>query len=196
WRTRARGNGRSRTPSRKTCLLPPARSRSSGACAPARAIPSPTGCWPPSATPSAAIPRARAAPAGPEPSMPSDEPFALIIFGASGNLTSGKLDPALWSLFQGRVLPEPFVILGVARSEMSDEDFRRRMREAVGEFALVQPLAAHVWERFASSLFYCPGEPAEAALYARLGARLRQLETDKGTGGNRLFYCSTPPSRS
>ncbi len=126
--------------------------------------------------------------------MPSDEPFALVIFGASGDLTKRKLVPALWSLFQGRVLPEPFVILGVARSEMSDDEFRRRMREAVGEFARVQPPAAHVWERFASSLYYCPGDPADAALYERLGARLRQLETDKGTVGNRLFYCSTPPS--
>ncbi len=126
--------------------------------------------------------------------MASDEPSALVIFGASGDLTRRKLVPALWSLFQRRVLPEPFVIIGVARSEMSHEEFRRRMREAVTEFARVQPPAAHVWERFASSLYYCPGDPGDPAVYERLGPLLRQLETEKGTGGNRLFYCATPPS--
>ncbi len=126
--------------------------------------------------------------------MPHDAPFALTIFGASGDLTKRKLVPALWSLFQGRVLPEPFVVIGVARSEMSHDDFRRRMREAVAEFARVQPPASHVWDRFASSLYYCPGSPADPALYERLRTLLRGLETDKGTGGNRLFYCSTPPS--
>ncbi|MBI3626268.1 MAG: glucose-6-phosphate dehydrogenase [Candidatus Rokubacteria bacterium] len=126
--------------------------------------------------------------------MPADEPFALVIFGASGDLTKRKLVPALWSLFQGRVLPEPFVAIGVARSAMSHDDFRHRMREAVAEFARVQPPAPHVWDRFASCLYYCPGVTDDPALYERLGALLRQLETDKGTGGNRLFYCATPPS--
>ena len=126
--------------------------------------------------------------------MPADEPFALVIFGASGDLTKRKLVPALWSLFQGRVLPEPFVIIGVARSPMSHDEFRHRMREAVTEFARVQPPASHVWDRFASCLYYCPGVTDDPALYVRLGALLRELETDKGTGGNRLFYCATPPS--
>ncbi|MBI4588905.1 MAG: glucose-6-phosphate dehydrogenase [Candidatus Rokubacteria bacterium] len=126
--------------------------------------------------------------------MPQEEPLALVIFGASGDLTKRKLIPALWSLFQGRVLPEPFVIIGVARSAMSHDEFRHRMREAVAEFARVQPPTSHVWDRFASSLSYCPGSPADPALYERLGALLRQLERDRGTGGNRLFYCSTPPS--
>ncbi len=126
--------------------------------------------------------------------MPLDEPFALVIFGASGDLTKRKLIPALWSLFQGRVLPEPFVIIGVARSPMSHDDFRRRMREAVADFARVQPPAAHVWDRFASSLYYCPTNFADPGPYERLGALLGQLERDKGAGGNRLFYCSTPPS--
>ncbi len=123
-----------------------------------------------------------------------DDPFALVIFGASGDLTKRKLVPALWGLFQGRVLPEPFVIIGVARSEMSHEAFRERMREAVAEFARVQPPASHVWNRFASSLYYCAGSPADPVLYERLGALLKELEKDTDTGGNRLFYCATPPS--
>ena len=82
------------------------------------------------------------------------QPCAVVIFGASGDLTKRKLVPALWSLFQGRVLPEPFAVIGVARSEMTNETFRARMREAISDFARVQPPSERVWQRFASSLFY------------------------------------------
>jgi len=58
-----------------------------------------------------------------------DESCALVIFGASGDLTKRKLIPALWSMFQSRVLPEPFAVVGVARSELTNEQFRARMRE-------------------------------------------------------------------
>jgi len=124
----------------------------------------------------------------------TDNPFTLVIFGASGDLTRRKLVPALWSLFQGRVLPEPFAIVGVARTEMSHDLFRKRMSEAVAAFARVQPPSVEVWERFAASLFYCAGDPGEPALYDRLSDLLREVERGKGTAGNRLFYCATPPS--
>jgi glucose-6-phosphate 1-dehydrogenase len=127
--------------------------------------------------------------------MPSgDEPFALIIFGASGDLARRKLMPALWSLYAARTLPEPFVILGVSRTEMTDVEFRTRTREAVTEFARVQPPSDHVWDRFASSLSYLSGDPKDAGLYPRLGARLAELEATRSGTPNRLFYCSTPPS--
>jgi glucose-6-phosphate 1-dehydrogenase len=102
--------------------------------------------------------------------------------------------PALWSLFQGRVLPEPFAVIGVARSEMSNEEFRARMRQAISDFARVQPPNARVWERFAQSLFYYSGDPADPGLYGGLSEYLRTVERERGIGGNRLFYLSTPPS--
>ncbi len=127
--------------------------------------------------------------------MPSsDDPFALIIFGASGDLTRRKLMPALWSLYASRTLPEPFAIVAVARTEMTDEEFRTRSRAAIAEFGRIQPPSEHVWERFASSVFYVPGDPTRADLYPRLERRLREIETAGGGALNRLFYCSTPPS--
>ena len=69
----------------------------------------------------------------------TDESCTLVIFGASGDLTRRKLLHALWSMFQSRVLPEPFAVVGVARSEMNNEQFRARMREAISDFARVQP---------------------------------------------------------
>src|SRR2546426_5071900 len=127
------------------------------------------------------------------PAMAEDS-CTLVIFGASGDLTKRKLVPALWSMFQGRVLPEPFAVIGVARSEMSNEQFRARMREAIAEFARVQPPSQKVWERFAQALFYYAGDPANPELYAGLRDYLRQVEQERGIGGNRLFYCATPPS--
>jgi glucose-6-phosphate 1-dehydrogenase len=69
------------------------------------------------------------------------------------------------------------------------------VRDAVGEFARVQPPSEHVWERFASSVFYLPGDPKDPTLYPQLEQRLRELEARRGGGpANRLFYCATPPS--
>jgi glucose-6-phosphate 1-dehydrogenase len=123
-----------------------------------------------------------------------DEPFSLIIFGASGDLARRKLIPALWCLYASRTLPEPFAIVGSARTEMSDTEFRTRMREAVEEFARLQPPSAHVWDHFAAAMTYVPGDPGDPELYARLEARLREDEQARGGHANRLFYCATPPS--
>ncbi len=124
----------------------------------------------------------------------ADDSCVLVIFGASGDLTKRKLVPALWSMFQGRVLPEPFAVVGVARSEMTNEQFRSRMREAITDFARVQPPSEKVWDRFAQALFYFSGDPADAGLYEGLGRYIAKVEQDRGTGGNRLFYLATPPS--
>jgi glucose-6-phosphate 1-dehydrogenase len=124
----------------------------------------------------------------------NDEPFSLVIFGASGDLTNRKLIPALWSLYAARTLPEPFLIIGTARTEMSDEAFRAKMREGVRQFARLKIPNDNVWSRFASSLVYVPGDPTEAALYGRLRQTLDDAERRRGGPANRLYYLSTPPS--
>ena len=125
--------------------------------------------------------------------LSADDPFTLIIFGASGDLTRRKLIPALFALYASRTLPEPFAIIAIARTEMIDEEFRRRMREAVAEFGRVQPASEAVWERFARTLTYLTGDPKNPALYPRLQALLAEIERGRGPE-NRLFYCATPPS--
>jgi glucose-6-phosphate 1-dehydrogenase len=127
--------------------------------------------------------------------MPSsDEPFTLVIFGASGDLTNRKLIPALWSLYAARTLPEPFVIIGTGRTEMTDEAFRGKMREGVKEFARLKIPNDNVWSRFASSLVYVPGDPNDAELYAKLRAALEDVARKHSGPVNRLYYLSTPPS--
>ena len=85
-------------------------------------------------------------------------PCAVVIFGASGDLTKRKLVPALYHLAQNRLLPAEVAVVGVARRETSDEEFRKMMSEAVVEFSGGEPLDPAVWESFAKGLYYVSGE--------------------------------------
>ncbi|HEX2439046.1 MAG TPA: glucose-6-phosphate dehydrogenase [Methylomirabilota bacterium] len=124
----------------------------------------------------------------------SDDPFSLIIFGASGDLAHRKLIPALWSLYAARTLPEPFHIIGTGRTEMSNEAFRTKMREGVKQFARLKVPNDNVWSRFANSLSYVAGDPTGPDLYGKLRERIEEVERGREDAGNRLYYLSTPPS--
>src|SRR4029450_5788946 len=101
--------------------------------------------------------------------MPSsDDPFSLVIFGASGDLAHRKLIPALWSLYAARTLPEPFTIVGTGRTEMSEHASRDNMGAGARHSARLKVPNDNVWGRFASSLVYVPGDPTGPELYARL----------------------------
>ncbi|HEU5197438.1 MAG TPA: glucose-6-phosphate dehydrogenase [Methylomirabilota bacterium] len=126
--------------------------------------------------------------------MASDEAFAIVIFGASGDLTHRKLIPALWTLFATRTLPEPFTILCTARTPMSDEAFRNKIKDGVKEFARFKVPNDQVWQRFAANVYYAPGDPTAPEFHDRLRQRLEEIEGKRGGDRNRLFYLSTPPS--
>src|SRR6266403_5870332 len=87
---------------------------------------------------------------------PAKKPHAcvLVIFGASGDLTKRKLIPALYNLALEKRLPERFAVVGYARSEMSHEEFRKKMREAVSEFSRTGLKDESVWQQFAANLYY------------------------------------------
>ncbi|HTO13771.1 MAG TPA: glucose-6-phosphate dehydrogenase [Candidatus Binatia bacterium] len=126
--------------------------------------------------------------------MASDEAFAIVIFGASGDLTHRKLIPALWTLFAARTLPEPFTILCTARTPMSDDAFRDKLKEGVKEFARFKVPNDQVWQRFAANVYYAPGDPTAPEFHGTLRRRLEEIERGRGGATNRLYYLSTPPS--
>jgi glucose-6-phosphate 1-dehydrogenase len=107
-------------------------------------------------------------------------PATLVIFGASGDLTARKLVPALKRLAHHKRLPAEFAVVGVARSPMSDDDFRAKLRNGPDDGLL---------DRFR----YLAGGYDDPDTYKRLAALLDELDTTHGTAGNRLFYLSTPP---
>ena len=122
-------------------------------------------------------------------------PCTLIIFGGSGDLAKRKLIPALYSLSLERRLPEAFVIVGTARSEMSHEEFRRRMRDAVGEFGRGGLKDPKAWDRFADCLHFIPANHREPESYLRLKDSLAHLESKYSTGGRRVLYLAIPPDQ-
>jgi len=120
-------------------------------------------------------------------------PCAMVIFGANGDLTRRKLLPALYRLAAERRLPAGFAVLGNSRTPLSDEQFRERMREAVARHLEDADFDARLWEEFARTLFYLPGDLGDASLYGRLAARLEEIDRTYRTGGNILFYLATAP---
>ncbi len=121
------------------------------------------------------------------------DPCILVIFGASGDLTSRKLVPAIWHLNQQGRLPEQFALVGVARSPLNDAQFRDRMRQALTDF--VEDLdTGPALEAFLEKLYFFRGDQANPQTYAALAERLRQLDQERGTAGNRCLYCSVPPT--
>jgi glucose-6-phosphate 1-dehydrogenase len=87
--------------------------------------------------------------------------------------------------------PGRFAVVGYARDDGDDDGFRARARQAVAEFSRRRIDEAH-WQRLARSLFYVSGVFDEPEGFARLSARLRQIETERHAAG-RLYYCATPP---
>ncbi|RUA02791.1 MAG: hypothetical protein DSY89_02210, partial [Deltaproteobacteria bacterium] len=57
------------------------------------------------------------------------EPFTLVIFGATGDLTARKLIPALFNLHTNRGLPERFTIVGCGRTKLTDDEFRNKLNK-------------------------------------------------------------------
>ncbi|MEK6660854.1 MAG: glucose-6-phosphate dehydrogenase [candidate division NC10 bacterium] len=119
---------------------------------------------------------------------------ALVIFGASGDLTRRKLVPALYALAHDGLLPDRFVAVGLARREKSHQVFRDEMRAAVDQFSRLHPLKPEVWDRLAQGLYYIPASFDDPAGYERLGAFLADADRQHGTAGNRVFYLATPPA--
>jgi glucose-6-phosphate 1-dehydrogenase len=121
------------------------------------------------------------------------DPCIVVIFGASGDLTKRKLLPALYRLTQERLLPAEFAIVGVARSEMNHDEFRNRMKEAVSSFSEAKRVDETVWNSFARGIFYMSGNVYDLNSYRQLGQLLSQIDQNRGTAGNRVFYLSTAP---
>jgi glucose-6-phosphate 1-dehydrogenase len=120
-------------------------------------------------------------------------PQAVVIFGASGDLTKRKLLPAFYHLFLLDRLPTRWAIVGSARTEMSDEQFVEQAREHVAEFSK-QGVDGARWSEFASHLSYCQLGFSEAMAMKPLVEHLERVDERHETGGERFFYCATPPS--
>ncbi len=122
------------------------------------------------------------------------EPCTMIICGATGDLTDRKLAPALYNTLLGGFLPPEFTVVGFARREMSDDDFRRHLLDSINEYSRNKPAKDAIWESFARGIEYHRGDLDDPAAYVELAKRLDRIDRDRGTSGNRLFYLAVPPN--
>ena len=119
-------------------------------------------------------------------------PQAIVIFGASGDLTRRKLLPAFFHLYLEGMLPERFAIVGYARTEFTDDEFRAHAHDAIEAFGRRSP-HGEVWSDFAKHLRYVAGEFSDPGAMTNVAADLEGIDESHGTEGNRFFYCATPP---
>jgi glucose-6-phosphate 1-dehydrogenase len=129
-------------------------------------------------------------------------PCAMVIFGASGDLTKRLLMPGLYNLARARRLAERFAIIGIDRSEWSEDDFRAHLAEGVRSFVsdtggsgpATEAFDPDTWDFLASRMTHIDGDATNPALYGSLTKGLKKIEKEYGTGGNVLFYLAVAPS--
>ena len=129
----------------------------------------------------------------PQEPLPTGDSCLLIIFGASGDLTKRKLIPGLYNLAcEGCMNPE-FEVLGIGRTPMSSEEFRRKTGEAAAKSKDTRNFSESGWAEFEARLNYMAGDINDPKFYPQLRARLEEMRKN-GSSANHLFYVSTPAS--
>jgi hypothetical protein len=120
------------------------------------------------------------------------DPCTLVIFGASGDLTHKKLMPALYALMFRRLMPPRFAIVGVARTEGTDDSWRADMEDAVKKYAR-DGFRQDVWDELAPNMRYVSTDFADEGGEDRLEQMIESCEQEKDLGGNRVYYLAVPP---
>ena len=121
-------------------------------------------------------------------------PCAIVIFGASGDLAKRKLIPGIYELVRENLLNEKSYIVGFSRSQMDDAAFRKEFALAVQQFARTKPVDEAVLKKLVERVHYAAADYGSVEDHARVRGQLDKLDAQYGTGGNRLFYLSTPPN--
>src|SRR5690349_20891929 len=96
--------------------------------------------------------------------------------------------PAIYNLALNRSLPTGFAVVGVARRAKTNEAFQGEMKDGVAQFSRRKPIDPALWADFERGISYVQGSFAEAATYEKLRATLDELDKERGTRKNRLYY--------
>ena len=119
--------------------------------------------------------------------------LVIIIFGASGDLTYRKLIPALYALYNQHLLPDHYRILGVGRTPMSDEAFRKKMILGIRTFSEPHHLDDQQIHEFSGHLSYLPMDMEAVDEYEKLKIALVKMNPEHKSRENWLFYLALPP---
>ena len=125
--------------------------------------------------------------------LPAGDSCVLVIFGASGDLTNRKLIPGLYNLSCVGCMNPEFEVLGIGRTPITSEEFRRKTGEAAAKSKDTRDFSKSGWRDFETRLNYMVGDINDPKFYPQLRLRLEEMEK-KGSSPNHLFYVSTPAS--
>ncbi|MBK1788190.1 glucose-6-phosphate dehydrogenase [Prauserella cavernicola] len=120
-------------------------------------------------------------------------PSSLVIFGVTGDLSRKKLMPAIYDLAHRGLLPAGFSLVGFARRDWEHQDFGELVHDSVAEHART-PFRESVWNRLSEGIRFVQGTFDDDDAFDRLAQTVRELDEERGTGGNTAFYLSIPPS--
>src|SRR5271155_4416789 len=119
------------------------------------------------------------------------DPCAMVIFGASGDLTKRLVVPALYNLLRTRVLPENFVLIGLDLAAGTAESWRDHLHGALKSFVRnpaaefdIDHIDEDVWKRLAEKMIYVQADLTKPELYDNLRGVLDEAEKVRGTRGN------------
>src|SRR5579862_7454219 len=120
------------------------------------------------------------------------DPCAMVIFGAAGDLTRRKLIPALYNLAKNNLLSREFAMIGVARNQMSTDEFRAKLAQDLKEFS-GEAIDNDLEEWFERHVYYLTGEFGDDSTYQQLKDLLQKVDKDHATHGNYFYYLATAP---
>ena len=118
----------------------------------------------------------------------------IVIFGAAGDLTWRKLMPALYNLYLDKWIPEHFAVIGVAHTNMSGDDFTKKMHDGIDQFSRTGKAKAADWNTFSKCISYQKGDFSDLATYAAIKKQIDELEKTWAEPVNRVYYMAVPPN--
>jgi glucose-6-phosphate 1-dehydrogenase len=121
------------------------------------------------------------------------DPCVMVIFGAAGDLTGRMLIPALYNLARAQLLSPEFAVVGVARAQMSDEEFRKRVLDDVKAYCGTCTEDA-AWESFIKRFYYFTGDFSDNGLYPKLKDYLDKIDQAHSAHQNFFYYLATAPN--
>ena len=119
-------------------------------------------------------------------------PCAMVLFGVTGDLSRKKVMPAIYDLYNRGLLPPRFALVGFARRDFEGQDFATILHDSVRDNSRT-PFNEDTWAQLSAGIRYVQGDLADAEAYNRLAATVKELDAERGTGGNHAFYLSIPP---
>ena len=123
------------------------------------------------------------------------DPSVVVLFGSTGDLAHRKVLPALYQLWRTNLLPLEFVVVCLGRRPYTSETFRQEIRDSLEKYSRVLPLDETAWRTFSERIEYEKLDFDKPEGFDRLAAHLDELDEERGTRGNRLFYLATQPSQ-